>query len=391
MQPNMNRRRFLELSAGTGAALAIGGCQSITGSSRHKTSVPSYLKDYADLYKDDPRQAARQWFAEAGFGLFMHYGLYSQLGRGEWVMLRERIPVAEYVKLKDQFTAQDFGVDFITDLALEAGMKYVNLTSRHHDGFCLFETRQHDYHSVAAPAHRDIIGNLANACHQKGLGLFLYYSYAADWWHPYFYPREAGWANARPAYDQPQPEYKWRKDEDFGIYVNYVHAQLRELLSKYGPIAGIWFDPIMGFYNRPDLFPIDETYALVRSLQPHTLISFKQGASGTEDFAAPERSGHSLADRLKDPAHREVARKAWEGNKDKHNEICDTLQPSVWGYKKADDSKHLDADEVLKRLESAWAANCNLLMNTGPLPDGSIHTDDVKTLRQVGQRLRRTS
>lgn len=391
MQSNIDRRQFLKLSAGAGAGLALCGCQGLKGGSAGRATVPSYLKDYADLYKNDPRRAARAWFGQAKFGFFMHYGLYSLLGRGEWVMLRERIPVAEYEKLQGQFTARDFDVDFITDLACDAGMKYINLTSRHHDGFCLFETKQHEYHSVAAPARRDIIGDLSEACQKKGLGLFLYYSYAADWWHPYFYVREAGWGNARPAYEQPQPQYKWKRDEDFTIYVDYVHAQMRELLTGYGPIAGIWFDPIMGFYNRPDLFPIDETYALIRSLQPQTLISFKQGASGTEDFAAPERSGHSLADRLKKPEHREVARKAWESNKNKHNEICDTLQPHVWGYKKADDSKHLDADEVHKRLENAWANNCNLLMNTGPLPAGSIHPDDVKTLREVGRRLRRTS
>lgn len=389
MESEMDRRRFLQVSAGAGLALA--GCQGLKGASASKATAPSYLKDFADQYENDPRHAARAWFAQAKFGLFMHYGLYSLLGRGEWVMLREKIPVAEYTKLQGQFTAQNFDVDFITDLACAAGMKYVNLTSRHHDGFCLFATKQHNYHSGAAPAKRDIIGDLSEACQQKGLGLFCYYSYAADWWHPYFYARAAGWANARPAYDEPQPQYKWKKDEDFRIYVDYVHAQMRELLTGYGPIAGIWFDPIMGFYSRPDLFPIDETYALVRSLQPHTLISFKQGASGTEDFAAPERSGHSLADRLQKPEHQAFARKAWESNKDKHNEICDTLQPSVWGYKKADDSKHLDADEVHKRLEAAWAADCNLLMNTGPLPDGSIHPDDVKTLREVGRRLRQTS
>lgn len=389
MPSNIDRRGFLKLSASTTAALALGGCQSLKGGSAKNGTVPSYLDDYRASYTDNPRQAAGDWFRDAKFGLFMHYGLYSLLGRGEWVMLRERIPVAEYTKLQDDFTARNFDVDFITDLALDAGMKYINLTSRHHDGFCLFETNQHDYHSVAAPAHRDIIGNLAEACHEKGLGLFLYYSYAADWWHPYFYAREAGWANARPAYDQPQPQYKWAKDEDFRVYIDYVHAQLRELLTNYGPIAGVWFDPIMGFYNRPDLFPTEETYGLVRSLQPQVLISFKQGANGTEDFAAPERSGHSLAERLQNPAHREVAAKAWESNKNKHNEICDTLQPSVWGYKKADDSRHLDADEVIKRLDSAWAGDCNLLMNTGPLPDGSIHPDDVKTLREVGRRLRR--
>lgn len=389
MASAMNRRQFIRLSTGTAAAcvFATGGNPAIAGNA----DLPSYLKGYEKIYRDDPRRAARQWFADAKFGLFMHYGLYSLLGRGEWVMLRERIPVAEYEKLQKDFTARNFDVDFITDMALDAGMKYINLTSRHHDGFCLFETKAHDYHSVAAPARRDLIGELAEACHEKGLGLFLYYSYAADWWHPYFYSRDAGWKNARPAYGEPPERYKWEKDEDFQIYVDYVHDQLRELLTSYGPIAGIWFDPIMGFYHRPDLFPMEQTYALVRSLQPQVLISFKQGATGTEDFAAPERSGHSLAERLKDPKHRAVAEKAWEGNKDKHNEICDTLQPRVWGYKKDDDSKHLKADEVMKRLEAAWASDCNLLMNTGPLPHGSIHPDDVKTLREVGRRLQRSN
>ena len=388
MSSVMNRRQFIGLSAT--AATALVWANRGRGALQPSRRVPSYLKGYAKLYANNPRRAAREWFKQARFGLFMHYGLYSLLGRGEWVMLRERIPVAEYEKLQGRFTAKDFDVDFITDLALDAGMKYINLTSRHHDGFCLFATKQHDYHSMAAPGRRDLIGDLAEACHKKGLGLFLYYSYAADWWHPYFYSRDAGWSNARPAYDTPPERYKWRKDEDFRIYVDYVHAQMREVLSNYGPIAGIWFDPIMGFYNRPDLFPMDETYALVRSLQPHTLISFKQGATGTEDFAAPERSGHSLAERLKDPKQRDVAQKAWDSNKDKHNEICDTLQPRVWGYKKDDDSKHMNADEVMKRLEAAGAADCNLLMNTGPLSDGSIHPDDVKTLREVGRRLRRS-
>ena len=200
MPSNLNRRDFIKLSAGGAAALGLSGCAGAKGWFAGKSSVPSYLADHRELYQTDPRQAARAWFGEARFGLFMHYGLYSILGRGEWVMLRERIPVAEYEKLQGRFTAQNFDVDFITDLALEAEMKYINLTSRHHDGFCLFGTKQHDYHSMAAPAQRDIIGDLAEACHKKGLGLFLYYSYAADWWHPCFYAREAGWANARPAY-----------------------------------------------------------------------------------------------------------------------------------------------------------------------------------------------
>jgi len=356
--------------------------------SASETSVPSYLKDYADLYKLNPKKAALEWFKNARFGLFMHYGVYSLLGRGEWVMLREKIPVKEYERLKDQFTARNFDPDFITDLALEAEMKYVNLTSKHHDSFCLFRTRETTFNSVESAARRDLVGELAEACQKKGLGLFLYYSYAADWRHPYFYAREAGWKNARPAYDKPEPFYKWKKDEDFKHYIEYAHNHFKELLTQYGPIAGIWLDPIMGYYSRPDLFPIEETYALIRLQQPQVLISFKQGANGDEDFAAPERSGRSLANRLKDPEKREIARKAWEKNKNKHNEICDTLQPRVWGYKKDDVGKHRTADEVMKMLEDAWAANCNLLLNTGPLPDGSIDPTDVQTLREVGRRLR---
>jgi alpha-L-fucosidase len=320
----------------------------------------------------------------------MHYGLYSQLARGEWVMLRERIPIPQYMKLKETFAAARFDADFITDMALDGGMRYVNITSRHHDGFCLFETAQHDYHAPASPARRDLVGQLAEQCGKKGLGLFLYYSYAADWWHPWFYDREAGWEHARPAYETRPARYRWRQDEDFQKYVDYVHAQLRELLTGYGPLAGIWFDPIMGFYARPDLFPIEDTYALVRSLQPQVLISFKQGANGTEDFAAPERRGRSLADRVRQIAPRwaHVAEDAWASNRHKHNEICDTLQPRVWGYKEADADELHQPDAVMKMLADAGAADCNLLLNTGPLPDGSINPPEAATFREVGRRLR---
>ena len=352
--------------------------------------VPSYLRGFEDLYAQDPRGAALAWFKEARFGLFMHYGLYSLLGRGEWVLQKEAIPLAEYEQLQAQFTAERFDADFITDLALEAGMGYVNLTSRHHDSFCLFDSQVSDYTSVRSPAGRDLIGELAEQCAQKGLGLFIYYSYALDWRHPYFYPRDFFDA-ARPPYAQPEPRYQWEKDADFQHYVDFVHAQVRELLTHFGPVAGIWFDPIMGYYARPDLFPIDETYAMIRALQPQTLISFKQGASGGEDFYAPERHSASLADRVRQrvgPQAAQVAARAWELNKDKHGEICDTLQPGIWGYRKDDDGGHHTPGEVMEMLAHAEAQGCNLLLNTGPLPDGSIHPEDVATLREVGRRLR---
>ena len=358
--------------------------------SQYTSTVPKYLADYVDLYARDPHAAALAWFADARFGLFIHYGLYSILGRGEWAMFQEAIPVAEYERLIQDFHPDRFDADFITDLALAAGMKYITITTRHHDSFCLFDTHASDYNSITSPARRDLIGELAGQCARKGLGFFMYYSYALDWRHPFFYPRSY-FHIARPDYQTPEPSYRFAHDEDFQHYIDFVHAQLRELLTGYGPVAGIWFDPIMGYYARPGLFPIRETYAMIRRLQPQTLISFKQGATGTEDFAAPERHGYSLAQRCREQigeAAAAVAQRAWDCNKDKHNEICDTLQPGAWGYRRDDDAQHHTPAEVLAMLDAAASQNCNLLLNTGPLPDGSIHPEDVATLREVGRRLK---
>lgn len=348
-----------------------------------KSAVPNYLKNYSAEYIKNPREANLHWFTDAKYGMFIHYGLYAQLGRGEWVQLRDTIPVAEYAKLKETFTADKFDANFITDLAIKAGMKYITITSKHHDGFCLFKTAQTDFSSMNSPCGRDLIGELADACNKKGLGLFLYYSYAADWKHPYFYSREAGWNNARPAYKEPQPEYKFSEDDDFRIYVNYVHEQVKELLVQYPTIAGIWFDPIMGLYNRPDLFPVEETYALMRNLSPHALISFKQGANGEEDFSAPERNASAkVGDQF------EVAQMVYEKNKNKPKEICNTMQPHAWGYDSRNDGNHKTAEELVQIIKDTWALNANLLMNVGPLPNGDFPEEDILSLTEAGIQLR---
>jgi len=346
--------------------------------------VPEYLKNYRESYDDNPREANLQWFKDARFGMFIHYGLYSQLGRGEWVQLRDTIPLEEYARLKDSFTASGFDADFIVQLAKKAGMKYITITSKHHDGFCLFKTKETDFNSVNAPAGRDLMAELAEACEKEGLGLFLYYSYAADWKHPWFYSREAGWTNARPAYKVKPKAYKYEKPEDFRKYVDYVHAQLTEILTQYPTIAGIWFDPIMGFYANPDVFPVDETYALIRELSPHALISFKQGANGDEDFMAPERGGGAKVGQ-----QYPVAQKAYELNKNKPKEVCNTMQPHMpgagpnWGYNKAMDGHHLKVDDVKILLGDALLNNYNLLLNIGPMPDGSVHPEDIETLSNL--------
>lgn len=346
--------------------------------------MPNYLSEYSKEYIENPREANLKWFTDAKYGMFIHYGLYAQLEKGEWVQLRDTIPVAEYAKLKDSFKADKFDAGFITDLAVKAGMKYITITSKHHDGFCLFKTKQTDFNSLNSPCGRDLIGELVDACNEKGLGIFLYYSYAADWKHPYFYAREAGWNNARPAYKEPQPEYKFQKDEDFKIYVDYVHEHVKELLTQYPTIAGIWFDPIMGYYNRPDLFPIEETYNLIRSLSPHALISFKQGANGDEDFSAPERNASAKVGN-----QFEVAQMVYEKNKNKPKEICNTLQPHAWGYDKRNDGHHKTTDELLKIVKDTWALNANLLMNVGPLPNGSFPKEDIQTLSKAGEILKK--
>lgn len=381
------RRNFLRQLTIAGAAMALPEPLRAAGA---LPEPPAYLAAYKALYAKDPHAAALSWFSNARFGLFLHYGLYSLLARGEWVQLREKIPVAEYEKLTEQFTAEHFDADFITDLAIAAGMKYVNLTAKHHDGFCLFKTAQTNYNSVQAAAGRDLVGELKAACDRKGLGLFLYYSICADWHHPYFYPPEAGWSNARPAYTAPQPAYLYKRKDDFNKYLAYAKAQLGELVTQYRP-AGIWFDPVMGFYARPDLFPMQELYTQIRTLCPHTLVSFKQGATGTEDFAAPERGAGSMYEQVKKSLGEQpgrLAQKVWDANKNKHNETCNTMQPGIWGYRKDDDGKHLQVEQVLSLLQEAGGKGMNLLLNTGPLPDGSIHPADVEVLRKAGKIIR---
>ena len=344
--------------------------------------IPAYLKEYQKEFEVNPREANLSWFKNAEYGLFIHYGLYSLLEKGEWVQLVDTIPVAEYAKLKDRFTAEKFNADKITDLAISAGMKYITITSKHHDGFCLFNTEATDFNVLNSPAKRDLIKELYDACEKKELGLFLYYSYGADWKHPYFYSRENGWKNARPAYTEPQPEYKFENDEDFKIYVDFVHEQLKEILTQYPNIAGIWFDPIMGYYSRPDLFPVDSTYSLIRKMSPHALISFKQGANGDEDFMAPERGGHAKVGQQFD-----VAKIAYEKNRDKPREICNTLQPHAWGYNKKYDGVHKSAEDIIEMLSDARKSNANLLLNVGPKGDGSFPEEDIFALKEAGRRL----
>ena len=334
-------------------------------------AVPTYLAGYETLYAQDPRQAATEWFRQAHFGLFMHYGLYSLLGRGEWVQFHERIPVAEYAKLATDFRAERFDADTITDLALEAGMRYINITTRHHDSFALWNTQQSTFNSMNAPAERDLIAELAEACRHKGLGVFFYYSHGRDWRHPHAGNNDR-WKQARPYYETPDPAYAYGADHDLNRYLDFMHAQLTELLTQYGPVAGIWLDGWFTPASGPiEEWKLDETYALIHDLQPQVLISYKWG-TGAEDFRAPE-----LCWLQEHPLERD----------DRPVEICWHL--GGWGYTRANDGQHRGPDDVIQMLDDAQAVDANLLLNIAPRGDGSLDPQDVATLREVGRRLRR--
>ncbi|HOX39438.1 MAG TPA: alpha-L-fucosidase [Candidatus Brocadiia bacterium] len=332
--------------------------------------VPSYLSNYADIYRQDPRKAALKWFAEARYGLFLHYGLYSLLERHEWVQFREKIPVSEYEKLKERFIAEKFDTETIADIAVECGMRYVNITTRHHDGFCLFRTEITDFNSVdARSCRRDLVGELADACRRRGLGLCLYYSHGRDWRHPHA-PNNDKWSgNARPQYDPPDPDYAYGSQHDLRSYLDFMKAQITELLTRYGPVAAIWLDgiavPKSGDFK---IFKCQDLYDHIHRLQPQVLVAYKQGLLGTEDFLAPEDAPPATID--------------------KPCEVCACMSPGSWGYSASLKGKHLTADQLWEKLRGLKARGCNLLINTGPLPDGSLDPEDVLVLREVGKRIK---
>ncbi|MCX6326935.1 MAG: alpha-L-fucosidase [Bacteroidia bacterium] len=328
-----------------------------------ETSTPSYLQGYEKLYRKDPLAAAIEWHRNAKWGMFIHYALESLRGltaqevfaakkvsKKDWKDLKQGTEQVDYKSLFMKFTAEKFDADFITDLALEAEMHYVNFTTVHRGGLYMFRTTQSEFTSLNSPAKRDLVEELAVQCQKKKLGLFLY---------------------CPPNVAQTEPQETFDRNR----------AVVRELLTQYGPVAGIWLDGIGSYYDHPEAYSrINELYAFIHSIQPQCLISFKQG-TGTEDFVAPEGLMHVK--------NGPIAEKAWEMNRGKRGDICTNMQtaPPSWLY--LDGCQHINADGALALLADAFAQEANLTLNTGPLPDGSIHPDDVAALREAGARIRK--
>lgn len=333
---------------------------------------PVYLKSYEALWNNNHKAAVLKWFSEAKYGMFIHYGLYSLSEDHEWAMYHKKITPSEYALRRDSFTAEIFDADKITDLAISAGMKYITFTTCHHESFCLFDSKVEPFNSVNSPCGRDLVKELSEACDKKGLGFFAYYTFMLNWRHPYYVTRKE-FLHARPDYDAQPPEYLYREKNDFKKYLDYIMKVIDEIASNY-KLSGLWFDLIAAYYYMGDEYiPIDDIYKQIREKHPELLISFKQGATGTEDFASCEGSYKSQEDGMR----REVgeigaqrAKKAFELNKNKHNEVCTTIQRHSWGYDSSDETKTVP--ELLEVYKSAQKSNCNLLLNIGPRGDGSI-------------------
>ena len=350
--------------------------------------IPAYLKNYKELWDKDPKKAALQWFRDAKYGLFFHYGLYSQLADNEHAWRLQEFTRIEYEKLKETFNPQKFDAKYYVDFAINCGMNYINMVTKHCDGFSLWDSKATDFTSVNSPAKRDLVAEMAEACDKRGMGLFLFYEHGMDWRHPHG-PAHWDWGNPRikivDRMIRNDSWYAFNEDYDMNKYVDFAKEQITELLTGYGSVAGIWLDgigvPMSGDHTK---FKCDELYTHIRSLQPQTLISYKQGLLGTEDYFAPEHRVPSKEHGDPDSLVGEI-----ESQKDKIVEICTSMTPTGWSYIKKYDGKHKKADEVWEILKNARKRNANLLLNIGLLPDGSINLEDETVLRRVGERLRK--
>jgi alpha-L-fucosidase len=282
-----------------------------------------------------------KWWQEARFGMFIHWGLYAQLGRHEWVMNRERIPVAEYEKLADTWKPKDRSAREWAALAKQAGMKYMVMTTKHHEGFCLWDSLQTDYNAVKRGPGRDLVQEFVDACREFDLKIGFYYS-LMDWHHP---------DGALCATDEAARRR----------FIDFTQGCVRELMSNYGKIDILWYD-VSWPLATPELWESVKMGRMARALQPHILINNRSKLD--EDFGTPEE--HVTA---------AEAGRAWEA--------CMTFN-GAWGYMPISPDWR-STREVLDMVRTAAAGQGNLLLNIGPTPDGSVPPEATERLTAVGE------
>ena len=291
------------------------------------------------------------WFHKARFGLFIHWGLYAIPGRGEWVMFQERIPKDQYAKLADRFNPRKFDAEAWADLAVRAGVKYAVLTTRHHDGFCLFDSQVSDFTSVKTRAKRDFVAEYVTAFRKAGLKVGFYYS-LLDW--------------RFPGYFDPD-----KHKDSAGRMVQQFHDQVRELMTNYGKIDVLWYDGAWIAHgasakNVPKFWGSEKVNAMARELQPHIVINNRSGID--EDLDTPEQ--HVTASK---PG------RGWES--------CMTIGDSCgWGCIR-NNPNWKTVPQLLQNLVTAAAGEGNYLLNVGPQPDGTIRDEERERLLAMGKWL----
>ncbi len=286
------------------------------------------------------------WFREARYGMFIHFGLYSMLGRGEWVMHNEGIPVREYERLAKDFRPAAGSARKWAELARRAGMGYMVLTTKHHDGFCLFDTKQTGYSMTRlSPGRRDLVREYVEACRAEGLRVGLYFS-LGDWHEPCYLAVARG--------------EKSRNSE----LRNFIHGQVRELMTNYGKIDLLWYDGAWfdGNYLTAETLGAAEMNAMARELQPGIVINPRSGPP--EDYDTCENECR--------PAPRG---RDWE--------MCTCIN-DMWGYTKHD-YNYKTYNQLLFLLANCSCQGGNFLLNIGPKPDGSVPAVQEKLLLQVGR------
>jgi alpha-L-fucosidase len=306
----------------------------------------------------------RDWFFERRFGLFVHWGLYAL---GEWheqEQFRRPVPRDVYARQIERFNPVRFDPDQWLDLAEAVGMRYVTFTSKHVDGFCMFDSAHTEYKVTHTPYGRDVLGMLAEACHRRSFPLCIYYS-VADMHHP-------NYPNAGRSYELPEPAPG--DEPDLDRYLAYVEAQVRELCTNYGTIHGFWWDANVMQHHDPRFS------ALIRSLQPNAVINGR-GFDGqwpeveAGDFNTPERDYDRHGAELL----------AFE----RPTEACQAVGIESWGYR-AEEDYYADA-YLIRSLDKMMARGGNYLLNVGPKADGTFPEEAVRILRVIGDWYDRVS
>ena len=335
-------------------------------------SLIVYGHIYSQPYTPTPENLkAREWFSDARFGLFIHWGPFSIPGSGEWVMQVRNISVKNYTRLKDFFNPTEFNAAEWVSMAKNAGMRYITLITRHHDGFSMWDTKFSDFNIMNTPYHKDIVKMLADECHKQGIGLFLYYS-LLDWRRDdySYWTGNTGHGTGRTVHG------------NWNDYIQFMKNQLTELLTNYGEIAGIWFD---GYWDQLDNDNHDnpkprvdwhfrEIYDLIHKLQPQCLVGNNHHITPLpgEDFQMFEKdlpgnntTGFGGASVSALPL-----------------ETCETMNNS-WGYNITDVS-YKSVQDLIHYMVNAAGHNANFLLNVGPMPNGEIQTEFKDTLKAMG-------